>query len=51
MTFFRYSSLVIMFRSFKLYKQKKEDLMMVGVVAVLFVAVAMLDGVLNGIGF
>ena len=32
-------------------KQKKEDLKMVGVVAVLFVTVAMLDGVLNGMGF
>ena len=51
MMFFRYSSLVIMFRSLKLSKQKKEDLMMVGVVAVLFVTVAMLDGVLNRIGF
>ncbi len=51
MTFFRYLSLVIKFRSLKLSKQKKEDLMMFGVVAVLFFTVAMLDGVLNGIGF
>mgnify|MGYP003639261052 FL=1 len=51
MTFYRYSPLVIMCRSLKLSKQKKEDLTMVGVVAVLFVTIAMLDGVLNGIGF
>jgi hypothetical protein len=35
----------------KLFSQKKEDLLGASVVILLFFTVAMLDGVLNGIGF
>jgi len=51
MTFYRYSPFVIMFRSLRLSKQKKEDLLGASVAVLLFFTVAMLDGILNGIGY